>query len=176
MTGVTVGDSLVIRGTVTDVSPGTQQDALKLRFPNGVPAVSDANMSDWMGYVYEQFPTPTNVNGVQVTIDVIDANGNYRNIGTTTSDSSGMFTFAWTPDITGSYTVIATFAGSQSYYGSSAESSFVASAAAPTASPYPVAANPLPSTEMYIAVAAAAIIVAIAIVGALILMAVKKRP
>jgi hypothetical protein len=127
-----------------------------------------------MGYVYEQFPTPTNVNGVQVTIDVIDANGNYRNIGTTTSDSSGMFTFAWTPDITGSYTVIATFAGSQSYYGSSAESSFVASAAPPTASPYPVVN--LPPTEMYFAISTVAIIIAIAIIGALIMLMLRKRP
>jgi hypothetical protein len=175
MTGVTMGDSLVIRGTVTDVSPGTQQDALKLRFPNGVPAVSDANMSDWMGYVYQQFPTPTNINGVQVTIDVIDANSNYRNIGTTSSDSSGMFTLTWKPDIPGSYTIIATFAGSQSYYGSSAESSFVASAPAPTASPYPVVN--LPPTEMYFAISTVAIIIAIAIVGAVLAMLMlRKRP
>jgi hypothetical protein len=82
-----------------------------------------------------------------------------------------MFTFTWTPDITGSYTVIATFAGSQSYYPSYAESSFAVSAAAPTASPYPVVT--LPPTEMYFTISTVAIIIAIAIIGILIL---RKKP
>ena len=70
-------------------------------FPNGVPAVSDASMSSWMEYVYMQKPKPTNATGVPVTLSVIDSNGNYRHIGTTTSDASGMFGFTWTPDISG---------------------------------------------------------------------------
>jgi hypothetical protein len=84
-----------------------------------------------------------------------------------------MFSFTWTPDITGDYTVIATFAGSESYYSSAAETSFYANAPAPTASPYPQIT--LPPTDMYIAGATTAMIVAIAIVGVVILMAVKKR-
>jgi hypothetical protein len=44
----------------------------------------------------------------------------------------------------------------------------------PTASPYPVVN--LPPTDMYLAAGVVAIIVAIAIVGALLLMAIKKRP
>ena len=75
-----------------------------------------------MEYVYEQQPMPTNATGVPVTITVIDSNGNYRQIGTTTTDSSGMYSFPWTPDIRGKYTVIATFAGTGSYYGSSVSS------------------------------------------------------
>jgi hypothetical protein len=66
-----------------------------------------------------QKPKPKDAIGVPVSIDVIDANGNYRNIGTATSDVSGMFTFSWTPDIEGDYKVIATFAGSESYWPSS---------------------------------------------------------
>jgi hypothetical protein len=123
-----------------------------------------------MEYVYMQKPKPTDVTGVPVTIDVIDSNGNYRNIGTTTSDSRGMFTFNWTPDITGSYRVIATFAGSNSYFSSSAETSFYASAAPPTPSPYPV--TTLPPTEMYFAASTAAIIIAIAVAVLLL----RKRP
>ncbi len=39
------GKTIVIQGSVTDISPGTQTDAIKMRFPNGVPAVSDASQS-----------------------------------------------------------------------------------------------------------------------------------
>ena len=49
------GSSVIIEGTVTDISPGTEEYALTARFPNGVPAVSDASMSEWMKYVYMQF-------------------------------------------------------------------------------------------------------------------------
>ena len=76
-----------------------------------------------------------NTTGVPVTISVIDANGNYRTIGTTTTDASGTFAFNWTPDIPGDYTVIATFAGTEAYYGSSAETHFYASASAATPAP-----------------------------------------
>lgn len=117
-----------------------------------------------------QKPKPTNGTGVPVSIDVVDANGNYRNIGNTTSDSSGMFSLTWTPDIDGTYYVIATFAGSESYYPSFAESSFAVNAAAPTTSPYPV--TTLPPTEMYFAASTVAIIIAIAIATVLII---KKR-
>jgi outer membrane protein assembly factor BamB len=173
--GVPFGSSVTIRGTITDVSPGTEEYALRARFPNGVPAVSDANQSEWMQYVYMQFPRPMNAAGVPVTIDVIDSNGNYRNIGTATSDSQGMFTFAWKPDIEGAYTVIATFAGSKSYWPSSAETSFAVD---------PVAATPTPAPEQiqsmadaYILPGIAGIIVAVAVVGAVLaLLVTKKRP
>ena len=59
-----------------------------------------------------------------MAINVIDANGNYRTIGTTTTDSSGTYGFTWMPDITGQYTVIATFAGNNGYYGSNAQAYF----------------------------------------------------
>jgi hypothetical protein len=42
------GTNVVIEGSVTDISPGTEEYGLRARFPNGVPAVSDENMSDWM--------------------------------------------------------------------------------------------------------------------------------
>ncbi len=171
---LSIGQGLVIRGTVMDISAGTQQLEQKADFPNGVPCVSDASESQWMEYVYQQKPMPTNVTGVPVQISVIDSNGNKRPIGTVTTDTSGMFTLNWKPDILGNYTVIATFAGSNSYWGSSAESSFAVDGAAATSSPYPVVN--LPPTEMYIGTAAAAIIVAIAIVGVALALLIKKRP
>ena len=173
--GVTTGTSVVIRGAVTDISPGTKDSALTMRFPNGVPTVSDASMSDWMLYVYMQFARPTNATGVPVSIDVIDSNGNYRNIGNTTTDATGSFSFQWTPDISGKYTVIASFAGTNGYWPSYSETSFAVDPAAPTASPYPVVN--LPPTETYFAISTVAIIVAIAIVGALLaLLLRRKRP
>lgn len=167
-----LGKSLVIRGTVTDISPGVKETGLTLRFPNGVPVVSDASMSEWMRYVYMQFPRPANATGVQVSIDVVDANGNYRNIGTTTSDASGDFSFVWQPDIAGKYTVLATFAGSNSYYPAYSQTAFVVDETSTSQpSPQPVLASP--PTEMYFAISTTAIIVAIAIVGILML---RKRP
>lgn len=161
---------VVIRGSVTDIAAGTKQNEQAARFPNGVPAVSDASQTAWMEYVYQQKPKPTDTVGVPVTLNVIDSNGNFRSIGTATSDSSGMFTYTWTPDIPGLYTVVAIFAGSESYYPSSAESSFTVTEAAPTASPYPI--TTLPPTEMYLVASTVAIILAIAIATVLII---RKR-
>ncbi len=174
MTGVNAGSSLVIQGTVMDVSPGTKNTDLKLRFPNGVPAASDAGMSDWMKYVYEQFTKPANATGVPVSIDAVDPNGNYIHIGDATSDASGLFSYSWqTPNIPGKYTITATFAGSNSYIGSAAEIACVVEAPQAAASPYPVVN--LPPTEMYIAAATAAIVVAIAIGFAVTILVLRKR-
>ena len=131
-------------------------------------------MTPWMEYVYMQRPRPTDVTGVTLSIDVIDANGNHRNIGTTTSDASGAFSFLWTPDIEGKYTVTATFAGSESYWSSNAETSFAVDPAAPTASPLQETSQP--PIEMYIAAATIAIIIAVALVGLVIVMVLRKRP
>ena len=167
MTAATLGSSLVIRGTVVDISPGTKQHEQAMRFPYGVPAVADEYMSAWMEYVYMHKPRPVDAVGVEVSIDVIDANGNYRNVGTTTSDSNGFFSLNWKPDIPGKYTVIATFAGSESYWPSYAETAFVVDEAPlPSPTPEPLI---LPPFEMYILYAAIGIIIAIAIVGILIL-------
>ncbi len=172
--GVTTETPITIRGTITDISAGTQQEAQAANFPNGVPCVSDQSQTAWMEYVYMQQPAPNNATGVPIAINVVDANGNLRQIGTTTSDATGTFSFNWTPDIPGHYSVIATFAGSEAYYGSSAATSFYASE--PAATPAPAPAITLPPTEMYIVGATVAIIIAIAVVGLVILMAIKKRP
>jgi len=168
------GSGLVLKGTVMDISAGTKQNQQAANFPYGVPAVSDSSQGDWMPYVYMQKPKPSNTTGVSVTIDVVDANGNFRNIGKTTTDSTGAYSLQWTPDISGKYTVMATFAGSESYWPSYAESSFAVSNPTPTASP--IQQISLPPTETYFAISTAAIIIAIAIVGLLIILVIRKRP
>jgi hypothetical protein len=174
LASIPLGSSLVIQGTVTDISAGTQQSEQKADFPSGVPVASDASMTQWMGHVYQQKPLPTNFTGVSVTVDVLDSNGNYRNIGTAVTDATGTYSLQWKPDITGKYTVIATFHGNNGYWPSYSETSFAVDPAAPTASPYPVVN--LPPTEMYFAASTAAIIIAIAIVGAVIVLMLRKRP
>ncbi len=174
LAAVTQGQSLVIRGTITDIAAGTQQEEQAARFPTGVPCVSDASQQAWMEYVYMQQNKPTNATGVDVYLTVVDANGNYRYIGTATSDSSGTYSLQWTPDITGKYTVIASFTGSKAYYGSSAQTSFAVDPAAATATPQPT--QPASMADLYFVPGVIGIIIAIAVVGAVLLLALRKRP
>ncbi|MEM2098164.1 MAG: PQQ-binding-like beta-propeller repeat protein [Candidatus Bathyarchaeia archaeon] len=161
----------VIRGKVLDVSPGTQEDTMKLRFPYGVPAVSDSCMGEWMKYVYAQFPLPTNVTGVVVSIDTIDPNHNWIHIGNATSDASGNFAFTFTPTIPGDYKIIATFDGSKSYFGSSAETFMTVTepAVTPTMPPQLNVNDVIQPIITYLVVGVLAIIIAIAVVGVLLL-------
>ncbi len=169
------GSSVVISGTVTDISAGTKQDQQAADFPNGVPVASDSIMKDWMAYVYQQQPEPTNFVGVPVQISVLDSNNNNRVIGTTTTDASGFYSLTWTPDISGNFTVYVNFAGTAGYWPSSAETSFYASP--PSATPQPTASpiqNLATTSDLmtYMVAGVIAIILAIAIVGALLL---RKR-
>ncbi len=175
--GVTsYGSNVVISGTVMDVSAGTKQSQQAADFPNGVPCSSDATMYQWMGYVYQQQPMPTNFTGVPVTISVLDSNGNYRAIGSATTNENGMFTFTWTPDITGNYTVYANFGGTNGYWPSSSTTSFNAMNAAPTAAPTgtPLSMAGTQSTIMMGVIAViVVVIIGIAVVAMLIL---RKKP
>ncbi len=173
MTSNEMGKSVMIRGTITDGSPGAKQTELSLRFPHGIPVVSEDSMAEWMRYVYMQFGRPTNATGVEIQINVIDANGNYRNIGTTVSDDKGAFSFPWKPDISGEYTVVASFAGSNAYYQSSAETSFVVDENPATATPQPTQVQSM--IEQYFLPGIAAVIIVVVIVGAAILLALRKR-
>jgi outer membrane protein assembly factor BamB len=173
--GLSFGTALIIAGSVTDISAGTIIDEQTARFPNGVACASDASMTDWMGYVYQQRPLPTNFEGVKVSIDVIDSNGNYRNIGTATTDSSGTYRLTWTPDISGDYTVIATFAGTNGYWSSYAEEGFTVMEE-PAVTPAPTQAQNTSAADTYLLPGIIAIIVAIAIGFAITILVLKKRP
>jgi len=171
LTAVPMGTSLTIRGTVTDQSPGDTCLGIPAA---GTPAIADASMEEWMEYLYQQQPKPYNATGVNVDLYVLDANGNYRQIGSTTSNADGVYGFSWKPDIAGTYTVFATFAGSESYFPSSADTVFTVDEAAPTAEA-PVVAQPVDNTMTIVGVGIA-IIVVVVIIGAAILMAVRKHP
>ncbi len=168
------GQSVVVSGTVTDISAGTTQTEQTARFPNGVPCASDTSMTEWMSYVYQQQEKPTNFTGVTVTINVIDANGNYRTIGTAITDSSGSYGLQWTPDIAGKYTVIASFAGSNGYNPSNAQAYFAVDEADTSATPQPTQTPS--SADLYFVPVSAGLFIAIVIVIALILLVLRKRP
>jgi len=169
---ITLGSSLVIRGTVTDIAAGTKQTEQAARFPNGVPAVSDASQSAWMQYVYMQQPKPYNATGVQVTLSVLDANGNYRTIGSTTTND-GFFSYNWTPDIPGQYTVYASFGGSNSYWPSNAVTSFAVDPAPATPTPQPT--QPTSMADQYFLPVSIVLIIAILAVAALLVYSITRK-
>ncbi len=191
LTNIARGQSVTIRGTVTDVSAGAKQKIQDGLF-NVVPAISDESQAAWMEYIYMQKPMPTDATGVTVKLTTLDPNGNTVDIATVTSDSSGLFYTNWTPQIEGSYKIIATFAGSNSYWGSTATTA-MSVGPAPSASPIPTttiaptpsstvtptgtiaptpspAVNPTSSanTAIYIGIAAV-IIIAVIVAAALVL-------
>ncbi len=174
MAGVTVNSQVVIAGTVMDVSPGTTSSAISMRFPNGVPAVSDESMSNWMLYVYKQFEQPSTVTGVTVSIDAVDPNGNYVHLGDATTDSSGYYSIVVQPELEGTYRVYATFGGTAGYYSSYAETTIaVQQAAQPSQTTQQINFDAINTTIMTGLVATGiAIIIAIAIAVVLL----RKRP
>jgi outer membrane protein assembly factor BamB len=170
--GVTTNSAVMIRGTITDVSPGTTDASIAMRFPNGVPVVSDASQSNWMLYVYKQFEQPTDTTGVYISIDAVDPNGNYVHIGDTTSDYSGRFHLSFNPETAGDYVIYATFGGSAAYYSSFAQTEMTVMGTQSEPTPAPSQATQTPY-ELYTIGSAIVILIAIAIVALLLL---KKRP
>jgi len=167
------GDSVVVEGMVTDISPGTAEYALTARFPHGVPAVSDANQSEWMLHVYKQFERPADVLGVDVTITVFDPNNNVYDVATVTSDADGFYSAVFTPEVPGKYTITATFCGSKAYYGSYAKTSInVEDAPVETPPPTP---TPAPMTDTYVTGFGIGIIIAIVVVGLLLFFMLRRR-
>jgi hypothetical protein len=101
---------------------------------------------------------------------VLDPNNNYYEVGRTTTDASGMFSCAFTPEVPGKYTIIASFEGSEGYWPSHAETAInVEEAPVATPEPTPVPQAPV---ETYFTVSTIAIIIAIAVAVVLLL---RKR-
>jgi hypothetical protein len=118
---------------------------------------------------------PTNATGVDVSLSAIDPNGNSVQIGTATSDINGNYALAFDPQVSGTYQIIANFAGTKAYGPSSATSYvIVEDAAQAAATPTPL---PVSIADTYFVPAIVGIIVAIAIVGAILaLLLLRKRP
>ena len=64
---------------------------------------------------------PSDAMGVDVKLETRDPNGNTYEIDTVTADANGFYSCDWQPPVPGKYTIVATFEGSASYYGSVAE-------------------------------------------------------
>ena len=163
LTAVTQGDSIIVKGTVLDQSPA-QPDT---------PCVSEASMSAWMEHLHMQLPHPVDTTGVPVSIDVLDPNGNYKHIADVTSDVSGTFSYLWTPEITGKYSVTATFAGSSSYSSSYGETA-VGVVAAPEV-PTPTEPEAPVDNTMLLYGILAAVVIAIILAIVAILSVLRKR-
>ena len=163
------GTGVVIKGTVLDLSPAQ---------PN-TPCVSHDSMTLQMEYLHLQNPiggiwNNETMTGVPVTLTAIDTNGNPTIIGTvTTNPYYGTFAYTWTPPRADSYTIIASFAGDDSYGSSSAGTDLTVGAAAsvaPTTSPTTINFDTINNSLTTTVIAGViAIIIAIAIVGLLIL-------
>jgi len=162
----TQGGSVLISGTVTDQSP-----ALK-----GTAAISDADQGVWMDYMIQHdIAAPTNVTGVPVSIDAIDPNGNFVHIADVTSDQSGLFSTLWKPSTPGQYTIVATFAGSQSYGASYAETAAGLTQAQAT-TPTPTATSTSSAADIYFVPAIAGLfILIIAVAVVLTLLILRKK-
>jgi hypothetical protein len=124
------GTAFTIKGTVLDISPAQP----------GTPCVSKDSMSTQMEYLHLQRPIDgiwgdQMIEGVPVMLTAIDQDGNYFDIGTTTTSGYyGTYGLSWTPPEEGTYEIVASFTGDESY-GSSASSTFVTVGPAPSAGP-----------------------------------------
>jgi hypothetical protein len=165
------GEKVLIEGTVLDQSPAQP----------GTPCISEESMTTYMEYLHMQHPIDgywhdLTVTGVPVTLLAIDTNSNVIGIGTVTSDVSGSYQMEWTPSTEGLYKITATFAGSDSYGSSWAETglSVGPTPVIPENTDNPVTSDALSANAFYTAIAAAtiAIILAVALVGLLLL---RKR-
>ncbi|HJW65724.1 MAG TPA: PQQ-binding-like beta-propeller repeat protein [Candidatus Bathyarchaeia archaeon] len=140
---ISVGSGALIKGTVMDLSPGQ---------PN-TPAVSDADMSEWMDYLHGQNATlinsPPVPKGVSVQLTALSSSGSAIDLGIVTSDESGQYAKAWTPSSEGLYKIYATFAGSESYWSSYAETALSVGPVHETDNTQPPAAAPDNTTLLY---------------------------
>jgi hypothetical protein len=171
------GTSVVIEGTVTDQTPTGRRNTNDIVdwTLEGTPAISDEDMGRWMEYLFQQQIFPSEAKGVEVSLDAIDPNNNFVHIDDVTSDVEGVFGLAFVPEVPGTYKIIATFAGSAAYGPSSAHT-FITVDEAPVQSPTPTPTPPPASVaDQYIVPASIGIIVAIIVVGALIILMLRKR-
>ena len=165
-TVIAKGQTVMLTGTVLDQSPA-QPDT---------PCVSKDSMTTQMEYLHMQHPIDgidhnVQMTGVPVTLTAIDSNGNVVDIGAATSSAYyGTFEKAWTPSAEGTYRVIASFAGDESYGSSAASTAVSVEPAAET--PQPPENPVIPDYTWTIIGGVIAVIIAVAIVGVLML---RKR-
>jgi hypothetical protein len=164
------GNGVVIKGTVLDLS--TAQP--------GTPCVSQKSMTQQMEYLHLQRPIGglwqnETITGVPVMLTAIDSNGTVIDLGTaTTNGYSGVFSLAWTPPNEGTYQIIASFAGDESY-GSSLSTTAVSVGPAPESYPEQVAPEAPIDTSSLLYGILAAVIVAIIIGIVAVVLTLRKH-
>jgi outer membrane protein assembly factor BamB len=165
-TAVPKGTAMMITGSVLDMSPAQPE----------TPCVSKDSMATQMEYLHMQAPIDgiwhnETITGVPVMLTALAEDGSYVNIGTATTDGySGMFGLAWTPETEGTYKIIASFDGTESYDSSDAVAYVIvgpAAAAGGTIQPE----QPLISTDVAIIIA----VIAVAIIAAVAYLALRRR-
>jgi hypothetical protein len=164
---VPLGTAFTIKGSVLDMSPAQ---------PN-TPCVSKDSMTTQMEYLHMGMPIGgiwgnETISGVPVSLIAIDEAGVVTDLGSvTTNGYYGTFEKAWTPSAEGTYQIVANFASDDSY-GSSAAATAVTVGPAPE--PITIPEQPTPADYTWTIIGAAiAVIIAVALVGAVILM--KKK-
>jgi len=170
-TAVPLGGEVVIRGTVLDLSPAQ----------SGTPCVAKESMTTQMEYLHYNGPIGglwgnETILGVPVQLTAIDSDGTVIDIGTvTTNGYYGTFSKSWSPPAEGEYTILANFAGDESY-GSSGASTAIK--VGPATEPYPEPIEPeaqVDNTPMLYGILSG-VIVAIIIGIVAVLLALRKRP
>jgi hypothetical protein len=169
------GNSVMITGTVTDqTETGRRNTNDMFDFSlKGTPAISDEDMGAWMEYMFMQQGMPADATGVEVILETVDPNGNFYEIGRTTSDITGTYSLKFTPDVPGDYQIIARFEGSAAY-GSSFAHTYINVEDAPVPTPTPTP-TPAPMTDTYVIGIGAGAIVAIIVIGLVIILMLRKR-
>ena len=169
LTAVPKGTAIVIKGTVLDMSPA-QSDT---------PCVSKDSMTTQMQYLHLQQPVDglwhnETITGVPVSLTAIRSDGTYVNIGTVTTDGyHGTFSKSWTPPDEGDYNIVASFLGDDSY-GSSSAATGISVGPAPATPTTPEIPTPI-DTTMTIIAGVIAIIIAVAIVGLVIILVLRRK-
>ena len=172
-----VGSVLTITGTVTDQTSSGRRNSNDLYdfTLKGTPAISDASMKPWMEYLFQQQAKPTNATGVPVSLHAIDPNGNYIPIGDVTSDMTGAYGCAFTPQVPGTYQIVATFAGSNAYGPSSAQTYMAVGEPATTSIPTPTTQAQSVADAYFIPAIAGLFVLVIVVLALVALSIVRKR-
>jgi hypothetical protein len=171
------GESVTLGGTVTDQTPtGRRNINNEVQFTlKGTPAIADEDMQAWMQYKFMEQGYPADAKGVEVILETLDPNGNFYEIGNTTTDINGNYGLNFTPEVPGEYQIFATFKGSKSYYPSTS-STYMTVAELPqaTATPTPPAEGGLMADSLLLP-ATIGIIIAIVAVGLVLVLMLRKR-
>jgi len=169
----TLGTPVLIKGTVTDQSPGDTCLGIPAA---GTPAIADEYMTEWMEYMYMQQEKPEDAEGVEVVITALDPNGNTYELGRTTSDANGNFGCVVEPSIAGKYKIIATFEGSKSYFSSTSTTYlWIEEAPSPTQPIEPEPTEPTEAPLISTEIAMILAVVVVAVIGVAAYWVLRKR-